>query len=64
LWRTVGTLRRGGLLGPNSVAFSGRLGRRALPAGAYRLRVTATDPAGNTSNPRTAGFSIVRPSRR
>jgi streptogramin lyase len=64
LWRTAGALRRGGLLGPNSVAFSGRIGRRALAVGAYHLRVTATDSAGNTSNPRTAGFSIVRPSRR
>jgi hypothetical protein len=39
---------------------SGRVGRRALTPGAYRLEVTATDAAGNRSRPVTASFRIAR----
>lgn len=60
LWRGAGTLRRGALLGPNSVAFSGRIGHRALRAGHYRLKTRAVDPAGNRSKQQTAPFTIVR----
>jgi virginiamycin B lyase len=60
LWRAAGTLRRGALLGPNSVAFSGRIGRRALRTGRYRLKTRAVDPAGNRSKARIAPFTIVR----
>jgi len=58
--RRVGTLRRAGRTGANRVAFSGRIGRRALRPGRYRLRVTAVDPAGNRSVTRTRRFRMVR----
>jgi hypothetical protein len=55
----VGKLRRAGRAGPNRVAFSGRIGRRALRAGAYRLRVRAVDAAGNRSTSALRRFRIV-----
>lgn len=56
---TAGTLRRAGRNGPNRVPFSGRIGRRALRRGTYRLVVTAVDPAGNRSASRQAAFRIA-----
>jgi hypothetical protein len=58
--RTVGTLRRSGLAGANRVRFSGRIGRRRLAPGRYRLTVRATDAAGNRSAARSRTFRIVR----
>ena len=55
----AGRLRRAGRSGLNRVAFTGRIGRRALKPGAYRLRVRAVDTAGNTSTWRTRRFRIV-----
>jgi hypothetical protein len=54
-----GTLKRGGKLGANSVPFSGRIGRRALKPGAYRVTFTAT-AAGLTSKPVVLRFRVVR----
>jgi hypothetical protein len=61
---TVGTLRRTGTQGPNRVAFSGRLGRRALRPASYRFSITVTDLVGNRSTPALIRFRIVRPRRR
>jgi hypothetical protein len=56
-----GSLRRGNLdAGPASIAFTGRIGRAALAAAAYRATITATDDAGNRSLPKRASFRIVR----
>jgi plastocyanin len=58
---TRGVLRRRTVdAGPASIAFSGRIGRVALAAGAYRATLTATDGAGNRSLPRRASFRVVR----
>jgi hypothetical protein len=46
--------------GALSVAFSGRVGSTALTPGAYTVNVTAIDGAGNRSQSRSAGFTIVR----
>jgi hypothetical protein len=59
-YRTVGTLRRSGLEGPNRIRFTGRIGRRALRAGRYRAVLRAIDAAGNRSAPKVARFRIVR----
>jgi virginiamycin B lyase len=60
LWKSTGrSLTRQGLQGPNSIAFSGRLGRKALAIGAYRALITATDAAGNRSRTAALGFAIV-----
>jgi hypothetical protein len=56
---TVGTLKRRGLQGANRVVFTGRIGRKALRAGAYRVTATAKDAAGNVSKPSTASFTIA-----
>jgi hypothetical protein len=61
LYRAVGELRRLGVSGRNGVAFSGRLGAKALPAGSYRAALSATDAVGNTSRARALTFSIVGP---
>jgi hypothetical protein len=58
--KPAGTLRRSGAAGANRVALSGRVGRRALRVGRYRLTVRATDAAGNRSTARAARFRIVR----
>ena len=57
----AGTLTRGLPPGPRSIAFSGRIGRRALPVASYRAVVTAVDAARNVSRARTVTFDIVRP---
>ena len=58
--KPAGTLRRTGRAGANRVGFSGRIGRRALRPGRYRLTVHALDTAGNRSATRVARFRIVR----
>jgi uncharacterized delta-60 repeat protein len=56
----AGTLRRAGHSGPNRIAFSGRIGGRALRRGAHRLLISAIDAAGNRATSRARGFRIVR----
>ena len=57
----VGTTTvRGRVTGRVSRRFSGRVRRRALRPGAYRLQVTAIDAALNNSRPATTGFRIAR----
>jgi hypothetical protein len=58
-YRTIGTLTRSGAKGANSTRFSGRLRKRALRPGRYRVRIRATDTAGNRSAARTARFRIA-----
>jgi CSLREA domain-containing protein len=40
--------------------FSGRIGKRALKPGRYRLTMVATDAAGNRSRPKRLTFTVVR----
>ena len=56
----LGRLTRRSHVGRNSVRFSGRIKGRTLKPGSYRLRVTATDAAGNRSAARTVRFKVVR----
>jgi hypothetical protein len=58
-YRTIGTLSRTAASGANSTRFSGRLRKRALRPGRYRVRITATDTAGNRSARRTTRFRIA-----
>jgi serine protease len=56
----VGSLtRRSERVGADSLAFTGRLGHKALHTGHYRLTLTATDSSGNVSKAKTASFTIV-----
>jgi hypothetical protein len=57
---TLGTLTRAGEpAGADSLAFSGRIGTRVLPAGAYNTVLSARNAAGQ-SRPVKLGFKIVR----
>jgi Tol biopolymer transport system component len=46
--------------GARRIPITGKIGRRALKPGAYRLSVTAIDAAGNRSAVRRVNFTIVR----
>jgi hypothetical protein len=56
----AGKLTRTSRQGANRVAFSGRIGKRALNPARYRTTLVATDAAGNASAPRKVTFRIVR----
>ena len=53
-----GTLRRAGVAGSNTLAFSGRVGSKKLRPGRYRVVGTASDSAG-ASKPALARFTVV-----
>ena len=46
--------------GANKKKFSGRIGKKALKPGRYRLTLVATDAAGNRSAPKRLTFRVVR----
>jgi len=57
---TAGRLTFAGHDGTNKVAFQGRLSaRKKLKAGRYTLVITAADPAGTRSAPKSLSFTIV-----
>jgi hypothetical protein len=57
--RLVGKLTRTAKSGRNVLAFSGRIGAKALRPGRYRAVITAVDAAGNRSAPQTVRFRIA-----
>jgi hypothetical protein len=57
--RLVGKLTRTAKTGRNALAFSGRIGAKALRPGRYRAVITAVDAAGNRSAPQTVRFRIA-----
>jgi hypothetical protein len=64
-YRVVGTITRRGLAqGANAIPFSGRLRRRALRPGSYRVLADAADSAGNRSRSFNARFTVLKPLRR
>jgi len=54
-----GAFTQQGVSGGNALTFTGRIGRRALKPGRYRLVLQARDAAGNTSKPVAAAFTIT-----
>jgi streptogramin lyase len=64
-WVKAGrALTRDGLKpGAQRIAFSGRIGRKALKPGSYRLTVVATSATGANSKPRRARFIVLAPKR-
>jgi Divergent InlB B-repeat domain len=55
----VGRLTRKSKTGRNTIAFSGRIRRKALAPASYRATITARAGTGPTSKPRSATFTIV-----
>jgi hypothetical protein len=62
LWSTLGVAfsRSFAKAGRFQLAFAGKLGKRALKPGKYRLALTATDAAKNVSHPKTIAFQILK----
>jgi hypothetical protein len=56
----VGTLSRAAIKGENTVRFSGRVGKRVLRPGRYRMTVRATATGGRRTAPRTLTFTVVK----
>ena len=56
----VGGFAHAGVAGTNRLRFSGRVKRRALKRGSYRLLAVAVDAAGNRSTQRSRAFRIIR----
>jgi streptogramin lyase len=54
-----GRLKLSAKAGANKFAFSGKLGGKPLTSGAYQASFTAKSPAGLTSTPAKASFTIV-----
>jgi len=58
--RRVGTFKRKAAKGRKRVRFRGRIGKRKLRPGLYRLTITLTDQAGNRSRPKRLFFRILK----
>jgi hypothetical protein len=56
----AGSLTHSARKGENTFAFSGKVGRRALKPGAYRMTLVAVDDNGHRSAKKTLSFRIVR----
>ena len=60
-WRREGTLtRKNRVAGANAIAFSGKIGSRALRRGRHRVTLRATATDGQNATARPVGFRIVR----
>ncbi len=59
-YRKAGTVTRRIRSGDGAVALSGRVGKKRLAAGSYRLTLVASDGAGNRSKPVRISLTIVK----
>lgn len=59
-YKKSGTLTRTGRQGASTLAFTGRIGRKALARGSYRITLVARDPAGNVGAGVATTFRVVR----
>ena len=55
-----GSVVQPGAEGPNSIHFDARVGEKLLTFGAYRLRATPKDGAGNVGKTSLAAFRVIR----
>ncbi|HET6448275.1 MAG TPA: hypothetical protein VFG31_04125, partial [Conexibacter sp.] len=60
----LGSQRRSARAGANALAIGGKLGRRTLPVGHYRLTIVASDVAGNVSKPVRRTLTVAPKPRR
>lgn len=62
VYRRKGSFTKALKAGANTIVFSGRIGRKRLPQGGYRLTLVATDKARNRSRPARARIKrLFRP---
>jgi hypothetical protein len=57
-YRTIGRLTKAGVSGANRTRLRGRLAKRVRVPGRYRVKIVATDAAGNRAAPKTARFRV------
>ena len=57
--RKIGTLVAPIKAGPSNVLLSGKIGKRRLSRGRYRLTITVQDPLGAVSDPATVRFTVL-----
>lgn len=62
-YQRIGTIRQQVKAGRNAIAFNGRVAGRKLSKGRYRVKLTITDAAGNTSRAETIKFKVVKKKR-
>ena len=60
-YTAAGNLTTSAKAGLNTLALTGKLGRKTLTPGPYRLTLTATDSTGLRSKPLHLTFKIQRP---
>ena len=58
-YKSIGSFKQAGDAGPNAKRFSGKIGKKRLAAGSYRVKLVATDSAGNHSAPRYLNIRVV-----
>ena len=59
-YKSYGSMAGNTKAGSNAVAFAGKVGKKELAAGSYRLTLVETDAAGNKSEAVSAKFAIVK----
>ncbi len=59
-YKNVGPIKRTAKQGASSFRFNGRLRRKALAPGRYRITAVATTPDGRVSTAKRASFTIIR----
>jgi Tol biopolymer transport system component len=55
-----GRFAQGGAAGSNTKAFAGKIGRKKMRPGKYRITLRATDAAGNKSRPKSLRVRVVK----
>jgi hypothetical protein len=63
-YKRFGRFAQQGRAGKNAKKFSGKVGKKKLKPGTYRVTLVATDPTGNRSVPKRLTFTVVRRKRR
>ncbi len=59
LWKTIGSTPRNAAAGASSVTFTGKVGKKTLKIGTYRIQLVATDSSKNRSLIKTLNFKII-----
>ena len=60
IYKSAGSLKANAKSGTNKITFKGKIGKKKLAAGNYRLTLKVVDAAGNKSKGATATFTVTR----